>query len=775
MNDRNDVLFVRAQPIWPAGQERVMNTFIGFRTVLDLKTISSTILKLTASTLYRVSVNGQFAGHGPARAAHGYYRVDEWPIEKYLRPGKNVIAIEVAGYNVNSYYLLNQPAFLQAEIIADGQVLAATRTEDSSFTAEDLNYRVRKVQRFSFQRPFIEVYRLNPESQSWRDQPDVAGDTLRCALQPQHHLLARGLNYPTFETRGAMRHVASGTLAPSKVTVKKDRSLTEISPNLLGYPESELELVPTNEFQQFTTHLKPVHHVMDCQTQLGLSPLTTHIVDMGTNLSGFVGMKIQCKTATRLTILWEELLTDGDIPCVRVDCANLIDLHLAPGTYHFESFEPYTMRYLKLIGSKGECSVSDIYIRQYVTPDADRFSFVCGDEELNRITNAAVESFRQNSADLLTDCPSRERAGWLCDSFFSGRSAYVLTGSTVNERKFLEDFLLAPQLPELPQGMIPMCYPADHLNGGFIPQWPMWLVLELEEYLHRSGDAALIEAYQKKIESFIGYFDAFVNSDGLLEDLKGWRFVEWSKANEFVDGVNYPTNMLFAQTLEVAGRLYHHSDYARRAARMRDAISRQSFDGQWFRDNALRRNGKLTPTENRTEVCQYFAFFFGLATSKTHQPLWHTLCTEFGPQRKSTHAHPDIHFANAFIGNYLRLELLTNHGLYPQVIKEVRGYFLNMADTTGTLWENDGAYASCNHCFTSYVTHWLLTIAAGLRKLDLRNKTVIMAPTADLVPWAIAQIPIPGGMLTIRRRYDGNGRRPEVTVPAEYRVIWEEK
>ena len=30
-----------------------------------------------------------------------------------------------------------------------------------------------------------------------------------------------------------------------------------------------------------------------------------------------------------------------------------------------------------------------------------------------------------------------------------------------------------------------------------------------------------------------------------------------------------------------------------------------------------------------------------------------------------------------------------------------------MADLTGTLWENDGAYASCNHGFASHVIYWM--------------------------------------------------------------------
>ena len=36
---------------------------------------------------------------GPARAAHGYFRVDQWDLTDKLVPAENLVALEVAGYN----------------------------------------------------------------------------------------------------------------------------------------------------------------------------------------------------------------------------------------------------------------------------------------------------------------------------------------------------------------------------------------------------------------------------------------------------------------------------------------------------------------------------------------------------------------------------------------------------------------------------------------------------------------------------------------------------
>jgi alpha-L-rhamnosidase len=52
------------------------------------------------------------------------------------------------------------------------------------------------------------------------------------------------------------------------------------------------------------------------------------------------------------------------------------------------------------------------------------------------------------------------------------------------------------------------------------------------------------------------FFEKSENEYGLLENLEGWVFVEWSKANDFTEGVNFPSNMLYSGAIASAGRLY---------------------------------------------------------------------------------------------------------------------------------------------------------------------------------------------------------------------------
>ena len=374
------------------------------------------------------------------------------------------------------------------------------------------------------------------------------------------------------------------------------------------------------------------------------------------------------------------------------------------------------------------------------------------------------------------DCPSRERAGWLCDSYFTARVARDLCGDTRIEKSFFENYLLPPKFEFLPDGMLPMCYPADHNDGVFIPNWALWFVVELEEYLARSGDRQTVDALRPRVLRLFDYFKKFRNDDGLLEKLESWVFVEWSAANSFVQDVNYPSNMLYAKALDAAGRMYGLSELTDDAERIRETIRRQSFEAGFFADNAQRIHGKLQVTTNRTEVCQYFAFYFDVAKPETHSELWQRLRQDFGPQRKQTQAFPEVHPANAFIGNVLRLELLSRYGLCQQLLDESLAYQLYMAERTGTLWENDGAYASCNHGFASHGgVHVLYRDVLGLREVDTVNRLVQLRFTDSRLDWCEGRLPTLDGPVELRWRKDAGKRRYQVTVPAGYTVKLENR
>ncbi len=766
----DDTAFRSAQPVWPDGRQEEMNLMVGFRAKLTRPEAKPAVLRVAAATIYRVSVNGDFVGHGPARAAHGYYRVDEWDLTPRLRPGENVVAIEVAGYNVNSYYVLDQPSFLQAEVVSGDDVLASTGGAGARFEAGILEYRVQKVQRYSFQRPFIEVYRLAPGFDQWKREAAASLAGVSLAVQSDKANLPRGVPYPDFALRKPVGLLGRGRMeAAEPKQLWKDRSLVNIGDKLQGYPEGELAVIPTIEAQRLVSVPAAESEAANPEEAIRLGKGEYRIVDLGLNASGFLGATITAEEKTRLWFVFDEVLTENDVDFKRLGCANIVEYQLEPGTYQVESIEPYTLRYLKLVCLEGRSTVKDVFLREYSHP-AVAATFRSSDERLNRLFAAGVETYRQNAVDIFMDCPSRERAGWLCDSFFTARVERDLTGGSPIERNFLENYRLPERFEHLPEGMLPMCYPADHNDGVFIPNWAMWFVVQLEEFAARGGDRATIDALRPKVLKLLDYLGGFENSDGLLEKLPSWVFVEWSEANKFVQDVNYPSNMLYAGALSSAGRVYGMPELIEKAGGVRETVRQQSFDGEFFVDNAVRRDGKLEVTRNRTEVCQYFAFFFDVASPTTHGELWKRLRDQFGPHRQETKAFAEVHPANSFIGNMLRMELLSRNGRGQQILDESIAYLLYMADRTGTLWENVGAYASCNHGFASHICHTLYRDVLGVYRWDRAKKHVSLRLADIDLDWCEGSLPTPEGAIRLRWEKHGETLTYQVQLPPGYTV-----
>jgi len=751
--------FQSAKPCWLQGRETEMNLSVGVRAGFDRPKDGKATLRVTASTIYRCFLNGEFVGHGPARGPHGFYRVDEWDLGSRLRDGKNVATIEVAGYNANSYYLLDQPAFVQAEVVSGNKTLASTLGDGAPFEARIINERVQKVQRYSFQRPFIEVYRLKSGWDAWRADLGAKLDAVPLTAVASKNLLSRRVALPEFPMLAAKQLTATGTMASAAAGREwKDRSLVDIGEKLKGYPEKDLELVVSRELQQVKTDkLEKVEKTLAPSDPIALKAGEFAMVDFGANRTGFLRFEVHCAAPVRLYATFDETFTRDDVDWKRLGCVNALTYDLEPGQYTLEGFEPNTMRAVKFIVQKNGCEVRNVSLRLYENPDTKRATFEASDPALNELFEAARSTFAQNAADVFMDCPHRERAGWLCDSFFTARSAMRLSGDTRVEKNMFENFLLPKNFAHLPDGMLPMCYPSDHYDGVYIPNWAMWFVMQLGEYSDRSGDQELVEALKPKVLALLDFFKKYENSDGLLEKLPSWVFVEWSKANDLVQDVNYPSNMLYAGVLDTAGRLYDVDDLREQAMRVRATVREQSLKTPpFYCDNAVRKDGRLELSGKTTEVCQYYAFYFDVATKESDPELWHIMADEFGPDRVKKGIHPEVYPANSFIGNMLRMELLSNDRRSAQIMSESIGYLKYMADRTGTLWENVQDNASLDHGFASHEAVTLQRDVLGLRSVDPVKKSVEVYFADVPLKWCKGTVPAGADAVSLDWKREGS-------------------
>lgn len=751
--------FSVARPVWPVGHETELNSFFTFRCAFDGRRGSRFALRVTAAYDYRATLNGKFVGFGPVRAPEDTFFVDEWPLA--AAEGTNVVSIGAAGYNCGTYYFLGQRAFLQAEVLRDGQVIAATGTGDA-FRAFDAG-RIRRAPKYSSQRTFIDAWRVGLGE----------GRSLPLAVQREGRCRRRPVAYPDFAVNRSFRPLRKERLAldPGRTVVPAEFIEPHKDPSKVRFAVGNLETNPHYELQRYAASSVPGSFGR-------LAPLEAVTFAGDRNVAGFIGFRVKASAPCRIVISFDEILgKDGQIDFTRLECANVAEWRIGkPGTFELETFEPYAAKFIRIAALEGSAEISAPWVRTYASPLADRASFRASDPALERIFNAARESFRANAVDGFTDCPTRERACWTGDSFFTGRASSWLTGEDSLERLFLGNFLLTPAFDWSRYdakgtdmtGAIPALYPGAVAWSNFIPNYMMWTVLEAEEYVARSGDRAFAEKARASVLGIVRFLDRFRNADGLLEKLPGWVFVEWSRANDLVQDVNYPSNMMYARMLEACANLYALPGLAERAQAIRREIVRQSWNGRWFCDNAVRQpDGSLKPSGECTETCQYCAFFFGTVTPESHADLWRRLLDEFGPRRAEGKRYPEIWPCNFIFGACERLELLSRAGRSRQILEETRDYFLTMADRTGTLWEHLDERASCCHGFCSIAAEYLFRDVLGVRRIDRVRRTVRVSPSADLpLDWCEGTLPVsPTETAKIGWRRTSDGIVKEIDLP----------
>ncbi len=687
--------------VWAEGQKNQMNRAFAF--VLDLGKKQMGEICLSAASCYKVIADGKFMGFGPNRTAHGYARAAVYPFNAQY------ITVEVQSHFVPNFCWVKREPFFACVL--------KTESEKEYF-AEDFNCfalsdRVQKVRRYSFQRGFCETY-INEKDRTalYFCKPQNAFPRVKTEKAELPHLLPSETLNPALSEIFAEKVIDSGYCKTSpEIAVYVDRTETLIGTVIEGFKRGEWQDFSTDEISRIT-YLSGAKSGDYAYETLDFSRIVTGIVEV----------EIIAGNAGEVFFAFDEILSDEKLKTIkpfRGETANVIKWTVKKaGVYNLSAFEPYAFRYANVITSAGV--KANVKVRAYENPEAGKMLFECDDKKIEQIMEAARHTFAHNAVDLLTDCPSRERAGWLSDSFFSSVAERVFTGDNKVERAFLQNYILADKSGH-PKGMIPRCYPADYYEeDGFIPNWSLWYILEIYKYFTQYGYDETVEKSRANVEGILNYFVDFENEFGVLEDLKGWIFVEWSAANnsDHINGINVPSNACYYASLLAAAKVYDIKGLKEKAEKVKDYLLKNAYVDGFFVDNLIRNEkGDIIPTENYTETCQYYMFFFKCADKHTHKELFDKMLNEYGKSDSSVSGGNPVKKqltpSNMIYGVYMRLELLMREQKRVELLNECVRYFYDMTQKTGTLWENNTASASCDHGFASYVSRFIIYALFG--------------------------------------------------------------
>lgn len=751
----------KAAPIFLSGLENTLNVQAGFRHDVVLgQPPEKAILRITARSYYRLYINGEVCMHGPARTAHGYLRVDELDVAAWLWKGKNCIAVEtVAGVGCLGGYSNDctaESSLLMAELELDGKVVLAT---DAGWDALRLSERVEYTEKISHCRQNSEVYRLDEGYTRWRTQLPATAPKLpwvKAALcaGPRPQLLGRPMPLPTLEKHGGAQLVLTADAAFDRSIPYQPAWYEE----QYGEYYSKIEEHVLQDYVQ--TREGPLKAKAECRrggvafTGVAGDETPCAFFDLGEPRLGFLGFTVRCSRAGVLDVAHLEGMNPTDDKHGAIGGANpMTRLYLPAGEWSFLTMEPMLARHLKFyFRGLGDCELLDIHVRGYCYPDRARTGFVCSDEDINRLYRAALRTLRYNTLDIFMDCPERERGGWLCDSLWTSRAAALMLGDLSVEKAFLENFLLAPYGDGVgsPNNFFPEVYPGSKLPGApSITTWSFWLMLELAEYVERSGDLQLALQHEKRVADFVEGCARYEGPSGLLENMPN-IFIDWSMSNDpaFNQPISTAANALYAFMLQRLAQLYRRADWQEAAGRVRSVLrgallgdGGPDFLNKPFFPDALCRlpDGRLKKQDRYSEACQYTILWSELFDKAEIPAVADEVLHGMGPAPQRAPSTL-LGRSGLFIGLCIRMDLLAKWHEPELLLRELRAVYLpQLSEGPGTLWEVQELNGTSRcHGFASHAGVHLLRDLLGLdipRVFDLEARRLLTPDEQRTAMW----------------------------------------
>lgn len=175
---------------------------------------------------------------------------------------------------------------------------------------------------------------------------------------------------------------------------------------------------------------------------------TSAVLDFGQNIAGYIEFSLAAKEGQKIFIRFGEMLNSaGEFTQKNFQLARKkkttplqqIIYFCRNGVNHYKTkFAIFGFQYV-LLESDAEFTENDFTAVAVYSDIKKTFNFECSSPLLNKFVQNTYWSLRGNSADVLTDCPQRERHAWTGDAqIFSGTASFMLDFAPF-ARKYISD------------------------------------------------------------------------------------------------------------------------------------------------------------------------------------------------------------------------------------------------------------------------------------------------------------------------------------------------
>lgn len=387
---------------------------------------------------------------------------------------------------------------------------------------------------------------------------------------------------------------------------------------------------------------------------------------------------------------------------------------------YFPKFFYQGARYLQveLYPAKGNTELpviehlTDVIVHSSSTPAG---SFECSNSLFNKIYSLVRWAQRSNMVSLMTDCPQREKMGWLEEDHLNGPALRYNFDMAPLFRKSMNDMADA----QLDNGLIPNIAPEYFIAGSpdignsfrNSPEWgSSFIIVPWQQYLF-SGDISLLQRYYDRMKHYVSFLSAEAKNHIVYTGLGDWYDIgpkepwgsQLTPASFTATSIYYYDNRVM---YNIAKQLGKETDAA--AFETECDLTRAAFNKLFYHaETGLYATGSQT-------TCA-MPLFFNIVEPQNRQKLLDALVGDIRKRNNS--------FTSGEVGYRFLLRALADGGrsdvvydMNNQSDKPGYGYQIKMGATSLTEKWNAGAgnFGSQNHFMSGQINEWFFNDLVGI-------------------------------------------------------------
>lgn len=498
------------------------------------------------------------------------------------------------------------------------------------------------------------------------------------------------------------------------------------------------------------------------------------VYDFGQNASGIFSIKVRGKKQEQVTFRPAELLTDEGLITQDAVGTPVFFNYTLKGE-NIESWQPqftyYGFRYIQVEGAvpEGEpnpknlpviVSIKSLHTRNAA---AKAGSFFCSNQLFNRTDKLISWAIKSNMASVFTDCPHREKLGWLEEDHLMGSSIKYNFDIAALSRKIVNDMMEA----QVEDGLVPDIAPEYvHFQSGFrdSPEWGSNSII-LPWYLYQwYGDRQVLTEAYPMMQRYVQYLQKKSVDNILSHGLGDWFDIGLKNPGESqltpkgvtATAIFYYDLIILSKTAKILGKDQDADYYENIAAKVRTAFNRTFF------------NEKTKQYATGSQTANAMAVFMDLVEPQYKNEVVENLIRDIRERNNSLTAGD--------IGYRYVLRVLEDNG-HSNVIfdmnsrSDVPGYGFQLAHGATSLTESWQAYrfVSNNHFMLGHLMEWFYSGLGGIRQSEnsIGYKQIVICPEpVGDVTMAETSYRCPYGIISTKWVKENEAFKLHVKIPA---------